>query len=154
MFPLPSSLDPLVREGAGRSLWGRIRSPITHPPTSNAEYINCYLFTSTMGFFSSSSTPEPKQDEMRKKSTRQLCWDARDKYFACLDKHDIDNDIIDPKPAQKHCKAEDDVFQQQCISSWVKYFRERRINDIKKNRRIAELEKDGAIKVEFDRSFK
>jgi cytochrome c oxidase assembly factor 6 len=106
-----------------------------------------------MGIFSSSTT-QPQQDEMRKKSSRQHCWDARDQYFACLEKHNIDNDITDSKSAQKNCKPEDDFFQQQCISSWVKYFREKRISDIKKNRRIQELEGEGAIKVEFGSQFK
>lgn len=101
-----------------------------------------------------SNTSQPQPNEMRKKSSRKLCWEARDNYFACLDKHKIENDLIDSKLAQTHCKTEDDEFEKQCISSWVTYFREKRINDNKKNRRIAELESQGAIKVDFSSQFK
>lgn len=80
-----------------------------------------------MGLFSSSSSSSseksshPPQDSVIKRSSRKICWDSRDVYFACLDKADI----LDPrKPenkekAEKLCSKEEADFNKDCISSWV-----------------------------------
>lgn len=73
-----------------------------------------------MGFFSSSESTSDAPD-LTKKSARKTCWDARDKYFGCLDK----NDILDPRKdanASKVCKTEETDFDSKCIKSWVRYF--------------------------------
>ena len=69
-----------------------------------------------MGLFSSSTESAPP--DLTKKSLRQACWDSRDKYFACLDKHDILDPRKDSTAATK-CKAEDKDFNNDCIKSWV-----------------------------------
>lgn len=71
-----------------------------------------------MGLFSS-STQEPPQEAMQKKASRQLCWDARDEFFACLDKNNIVDAIKHDKEARQACGAEVKQFESLCVSSWV-----------------------------------
>jgi cytochrome c oxidase assembly factor 6 len=72
-----------------------------------------------MGLFSSSTTPEPTPD-LTKKSARKVCWESRDKYFACLDKHNILDPRLDPATALAKCKSEDAEFNRDCVKSWVR----------------------------------
>lgn len=66
----------------------------------------------------SDSTQESKPD-MHEKSSRQVCWDSRDKFFACLDRHGIEDAIKDGKSASAKCNNEELEFEQNCIKSWV-----------------------------------
>lgn len=76
-----------------------------------------------MGLFSSSDkqSEHPPQDSVLKKSSRKICWDSRDKYFACLDKANI----IDPRKgdnvakSQELCGKEESEYNRDCIGSWV-----------------------------------
>ncbi|KAF5097654.1 hypothetical protein D0Z03_001351 [Geotrichum reessii] len=69
-----------------------------------------------MGFLSS-STPEPTPD-LTKKSARKVCWESKDKYFACLDKHSILDPRKDPANVLSKCKSEDAEFNKNCVKSW------------------------------------
>jgi cytochrome c oxidase assembly factor 6 len=71
-----------------------------------------------MGFFSSDSD-QVKPEDMTKKSSRQACWDSRDVFFACLDKHDIIDPIKDERLANQKCGKENSKFEKDCIQSWV-----------------------------------
>lgn len=74
-----------------------------------------------MGLFSSSQ-PEPQhppQETVIKKSARKLCWDARDKLFACLDKNNIIDAIKNDSEVKAKCGPEDAEYNKDCISSWV-----------------------------------
>lgn len=86
------------------------------------------------------------------RSKREQCWASRDIYFKCLDKNQIDNPL-DPskvKLANKECGAEDKQFQKECIASWVKYFKEKRPFDLKKERLLKEAAEQGQEVVQMD----
>ncbi|QBM86963.1 cytochrome c oxidase assembly factor 6 [Metschnikowia aff. pulcherrima] len=101
----------------------------------------------TMGFFSKG---EPVVDPPNK-TKRKVCWDSRDKFFDCLAKHKIENSL-DPKlneQVESSCGGERVEFQDNCVASWFKYFQEKRYNDIKRLKYIAQLEAEGAKPLPF-----
>lgn len=97
-----------------------------------------------MGWFSK----EEEKPDMKKMSSRKVCWEARDNFFACLDKHNIEDAIKNDKEAKSKCSAENKQFEKDCIKSWVEYFKQRRVNEIEKNKQIKILEERGAIKLD------
>ncbi|GME87484.1 unnamed protein product [Ambrosiozyma monospora] len=96
-----------------------------------------------MGLFSlfQQDTTEPPN-----RSKREKCWESRDLYFQCLDKIDVSNpfDKNSQKKINKNCHAEDKQFQKDCVASWVKYFKEKRPFDLKKEKMLAEAKQEGA----------
>ncbi len=54
-----------------------------------------------------------------KRSERQQCWDARDRYFKCLDQNDILDSIKDARQAKEKCGREEQGFEKDCATSWV-----------------------------------
>ncbi|KAI0475511.1 oxidoreductase-like protein [Xylariaceae sp. FL0804] len=103
------------------------------------------------GWFSSSEDEKRKQEVVSgarapDRSERQQCWDARDRFFACLDKHDIVDSVggEGAAAAAKHCAAEDKFFHENCAKAWVHYFKKWRIADIKKKQTLNKLEAEGA----------
>ncbi|KAF5104516.1 hypothetical protein DV451_000587 [Geotrichum candidum] len=91
-----------------------------------------------MGLFSSSTTPESTPD-LTKKSARKVCWESRDKYFACLDKHNILDPRKDPATALAKCSSEDAEFNRDC---------EKRVVEYKKEQQIKALEAQGARRLD------
>ncbi|KAF2433703.1 hypothetical protein EJ08DRAFT_606817 [Tothia fuscella] len=69
--------------------------------------------------------------------SRAQCWDARDGYNQCLDRNNILDAIKDKDTAEKACGQESQNFEKNCASSWVTYF---------KQRRVAEYEKEQLLK--------
>lgn len=51
--------------------------------------------------------------------SRAKCWDSRDKFFKCLDKHDILDALKEDEASRKSCSTELQDFEQNCASSWV-----------------------------------
>ena len=79
-----------------------------------------------MGWFSStkseSPTPEPSQDGgyiAPDRTTRAQCYEARDSFFACLDRNNILDSVKDDAQARKLCPAELKEFEKSCAASWV-----------------------------------
>ncbi|KAH7039094.1 cytochrome oxidase c subunit VIb-domain-containing protein [Macrophomina phaseolina] len=77
-----------------------------------------------MGWFSSSTPagPKPSSDgafEAPDRSSRVQCWEARDAFFQCLDRHNIIDSVTNKDEAAAHCGREDKKFAQNCASSWV-----------------------------------
>ncbi|KAF2144693.1 uncharacterized protein K452DRAFT_223063 [Aplosporella prunicola CBS 121167] len=104
-----------------------------------------------MGWFSSESPkpagPKPSSDgafEAPDRSRRAQCWEARDAYFRCLDQHNIIDSVTNKDTAAAQCGKEGQVFEQNCASSWVQYFKKRRIVDYKKEQTLKQLEAEGA----------
>ena len=64
------------------------------------------------------------------RSTRQLCYEARDAFFSCLDGN---------QGNEKACARLEGTFQSSCPAAWAKHFRERRVYERQKE----ELEKSG-----------
>ena len=64
------------------------------------------------------------------KSTRQICYDAKDAFFKCLDGN---------QGNVQGCEKLEATFLSSCPVAWTKHFREKRVYEQKK----AELERIG-----------
>ncbi|KAK6455373.1 putative cytochrome c oxidase subunit Vib [Scheffersomyces xylosifermentans] len=101
-----------------------------------------------MGFF---SRTEEAPKAPPNKAKRKECWDARDKFFDCLLTNNIDNSL-DPKEldnVKSKCGALKNDFEGKCVATWVKYFQEKRYNDLTRQRYIEKLESEGAQPLPF-----
>ncbi|KKA26993.1 hypothetical protein TD95_000546 [Thielaviopsis punctulata] len=102
-----------------------------------------------MGLFGSSKE-ETRREAVRSgsavptRSERLLCWAARDAYFACLDANNIVNAHAEAAAAAAKCPAESKEFERDCARQWVKYFKDWRVADDARRKRIEKLEKEGA----------
>ncbi|KAI0389943.1 oxidoreductase-like protein [Xylariaceae sp. FL0594] len=81
-----------------------------------------------MGLFGLlSSGEEKRKEEVRTgarapdRSERKVCWEARDNFYKCLDKHEVIDSLTGEgkKTADTHCAQEDKAFQENCASAWV-----------------------------------
>lgn len=54
---------------------------------------------------------------------RAKCWSARDKYWECLDKNNIQGS---PNSNDKVCKEFRQFYEQNCSAQWVKHFDRKR----------------------------
>jgi cytochrome c oxidase assembly factor 6 len=106
------------------------------------------------------SSGETRSDAIRAgtavptRSERQLCWAARDAYFACLDANGIDDPLKDPAHADRvACKPQAQQFDIDCSAAWVTYFKQWRIADLQKRRRLDELRRQGAQEMTVTTSF-
>lgn len=77
-------------------------------------------------FWKGSSSPEAKRaEEVRSgarapdRTERKRCWEARDGYFACLDRAGVLDAIKDDAAAAKACRAEGAQFERDCAAEWV-----------------------------------
>jgi len=115
-----------------------------------------------LDYFTASSPDDKRREEVRTgavapdRSERKRCWEARDKYFACLDRHDV----IDPVTgegkavADKNCAAEDAVFGQDCATAWVAYFKKFRVAEYQKKKTLERLQREGANNMGADSAIK
>ena len=53
------------------------------------------------------------------RSARQMCWDGRDSFFQCLERHGIVDSVREDEKAKKLCAPELKEFEKYCASSWV-----------------------------------
>ncbi|CAI4712222.1 BBL_G0042490.mRNA.1.CDS.1 [Saccharomyces cerevisiae] len=96
-----------------------------------------------MGLFSFDGGRKESQPP-NTRSQRKLCWESRDAFFQCLDKADI-LDAMDPKNSKSiksHCKVENEKFEENCAHSWIKYFKEKRVIDFKREETIKRIEQE------------
>lgn len=84
------------------------------------------------------------------RNKREQCWASRDIYFKCLDKNNIINPLEREKEAKAACGAEDKQFQKDCVASWVKYFKEKRPFDLKKEQMFKEAAENGQQVIQMD----
>ncbi len=54
-----------------------------------------------------------------KREDRVRCWDSRDLFFACLDKHGIIDSLKEDEKARSLCASEHAKFEKNCVASWV-----------------------------------
>ncbi|KGQ80493.1 hypothetical protein MEQ_06323 [Candida albicans P87] len=101
-----------------------------------------------MGFFTSSGEEVTFAPN---KGQRVVCWEKRDRFFECLSKNYIDNSLDSKEldKVNKQCGTEKKEFEQNCATSWVKYFQEKRYNDLVRQRYIDKLESEGAQPLPF-----
>ncbi|KAI0895226.1 cytochrome oxidase c subunit VIb-domain-containing protein [Annulohypoxylon nitens] len=105
------------------------------------------------GFFTSAE--EQRKQEVRTgarapdRTERKKCWDARDEFYKCLDKHDVIDSTKDEgkKIAEKQCAKENKNFEDNCAAAWVNYFKRYRLAEYQKKKTIEQLEKEGAGKL-------
>ncbi|OAA77963.1 Cytochrome c oxidase, subunit VIb [Akanthomyces lecanii RCEF 1005] len=106
-------------------------------------------------------TSSTRGDEIRSgtaiptRSERAVCWAARDAYYGCLDAHNIVDASKEPgaSAAAKACPEASAAFEQDCAAAWVKYFKQWRVADIQKRRRIEQLQAEGAVEANVTSSF-
>lgn len=106
-----------------------------------------WFFGSTPSPANSTSQTSSGDYKPLSRNERTKCWEARDIYFSCLDKHDI-LDATTKEGAAKSkelCSAQEGKYEQDCASSWVKYFKQKRVADFDKAQRIKKLEGEGAV---------
>ncbi|KAF4334697.1 cytochrome c subunit vib [Fusarium beomiforme] len=92
-------------------------------------------------------------DAIPNRQERKICWAARDAYFNCLDAHNIVDATKDPSVTKKACPVETADFERDCAAAWVKYFKQWRVADIQKKRRLEELRAQGAQEMTVTTSF-
>lgn len=76
-----------------------------------------------MGWLPWSSDPTKASDGGRiapDRSSRARCWEGRDRFFACLDQHDILDANKDDKEARRKCAKEVAEFEAACSQTWVR----------------------------------
>lgn len=77
-----------------------------------------------MGWFSWSSDSSKASDGGRiapDRSSRERCWEGRDRFFACLDQNNILDAVKDDKEARRKCGKEIEEFEGACAKAWVCY---------------------------------
>lgn len=78
------------------------------------------------------------------RASRQKCWQGRDDFFKCLDKHEIIDPIKDEAKAKNLCSTEKLSFEANCVATWVDYFSKKRVLEIQRENMIKEAQKRGA----------
>jgi cytochrome c oxidase assembly factor 6 len=100
------------------------------------------------------------------RTTREVCYESRDIFFQCLDKNNILDAIKEDEKARKVCPTEVTAYERDCARSWVspnlpcerdmglwtwmlkyeqiKYFKEKRVMEWKRDQTIAQIQADDA----------
>jgi len=87
----------------------------------------------------SNATPDEGYEAPGRLS-RAKCWDSRDAFNQCLDRNNILDAIKDKDAADRACGKESENFEQNCASSWVHYFKQRRIAEYEKEQLLRKQE--------------
>ncbi|KAI9772061.1 MAG: hypothetical protein M1840_001349 [Geoglossum simile] len=93
---------------------------------------------------STSPASKAPPDSTPNRTQRAHCWEARDVFFRCLDHNNIIDSITDHDLARKQCGREEVAFGENCASSWVHYFKKRRVMEHKRSETIEKLRAGGA----------
>jgi len=54
------------------------------------------------------------------RNARELCYESRDLFFECLDKHDILDAVKHDAEARQKCPRENAEYERDCARSWVR----------------------------------
>ncbi|KAJ5723193.1 Cytochrome c oxidase assembly factor 6 [Penicillium malachiteum] len=81
------------------------------------------------------------------RTSRARCWEGRDLFFACLDRNNVLDGIKDDKEARRKCSKEVAEFEAACSSTWVKYFKEKRVMEYNRDKTIERIKKEDAEKM-------
>lgn len=72
------------------------------------------------------SEPEPARPKSNDggfvapdRNAREICYESRDRFFACLDKHDILDAIREDEKSRTLCSQEVGAYERDCARSWV-----------------------------------
>lgn len=77
-----------------------------------------------------SSSSSPAQPSTKQKASdggyvapdrnkREVCYESRDIFFECLDRHDILDAVKHDEEARRNCGPELKDFERDCARSWV-----------------------------------
>lgn len=106
------------------------------------------------------TSSDPRGDAIRSgaaiptRQERQACWTARDAYFACLDANNIEDPIKEADRADRTlCRDQAQELDRDCAAQWVKYFKQFRVADLQKKRRLEELRRQGAQEMTVTSTF-
>ncbi|KAI1909689.1 hypothetical protein LOZ53_005208 [Ophidiomyces ophidiicola] len=101
-----------------------------------------------MGWFSSSPNKPEKASDGGKiapdRSSRDKCYKARDSFFRCLDENGIIDSIRKDGEARSKCGKEIQEFDSACSATWVKYFKEKRVMEYRRDLSIERIKQDEA----------
>lgn len=103
-----------------------------------------------MGWFSKSDN-EGSTSKAPTRSSRKQCWESRDSFFSCLDTINVIN-ALDPKyekDIKVNCKDQEEKFERDCATSWIKYFKEKRVVDFKREKFLKEMEEQNAQRIDL-----
>jgi cytochrome c oxidase assembly factor 6 len=95
------------------------------------------------------------------KSERQKCYDSRDKYFVCLDQHELWLDNLNPKTHEEivkiqptnifgkksidnTCKNLKELYKSDCLPSWFMHFQVLRVEEKQKLYLVNKMKEDEA----------
>ncbi|KAH0543313.1 hypothetical protein FGG08_002376 [Glutinoglossum americanum] len=92
-----------------------------------------------------SKNPTESALEAPNRNQRAHCWEARDAFFKCLDESSIIDSVTNQDLAERQCGKEGVAFDENCASSWVQYFKKRRVMEHKRNETIEKLKAEGAL---------
>lgn len=107
-----------------------------------------------MGFFTPDRATQVRSGAVAPTRAERLqCWAARDAYFACLDANNILDANREADKAKSACPQETEAFEKDCATKWVSYFKDWRVMEKRKQEKIAQLEKEGAVKMEVKPEF-
>ena len=81
------------------------------------------LFGGLFNISEQSSTKLTKDGtpEAPSRNQREHCYEARDIFYGCLDRHNIIDSIKDEKLAAEKCGPEGQIFEKNCASTWVSF---------------------------------
>ncbi|SCV05061.1 LANO_0G17612g1_1 [Lachancea nothofagi CBS 11611] len=103
-----------------------------------------------MGWFNKTK-PMDDQSKPPLRSSRKQCWESRDGFFQCLDKISVVNALESKHEdaIQKSCKTEEGKFEEDCATSWIKYFKEKRVVDYKREKFMQEMESKNGQQIDL-----
>ena len=53
------------------------------------------------------------------RNKREVCYESRDIFFKCLDKHEILDAVKEDEKARTLCSEENVAYERDCARSWV-----------------------------------
>lgn len=96
---------------------------------------------------SASPVPTPSNDGAYiapDRVARAQCWEGRDSFFTCLDKHGVIDSVKEKDKAARLCAPELKEFERACASSWVAYFKKRRVMEYQRDQTLKKLSAEGS----------
>ncbi|KAI5296099.1 hypothetical protein KEM52_005674, partial [Ascosphaera acerosa] len=78
------------------------------------------------------------------RTSRQRCWIARDRFFKCLDENSIVDGIRQDAEARAKCGETLKEFEGACSRAWVKYFKEKRVMEYRRDRTVEKIKHEEA----------
>jgi Cytochrome oxidase c subunit VIb len=53
------------------------------------------------------------------RSSRERCYESRDRLFECLDNNDILDAVREDEKSRRVCRAENEGYERDCARAWV-----------------------------------